>query len=278
MVYAYGKCFTAIACSTAIFAISSAYGQAQSCQTPGPSYSVTDSANFHKYVGRFYAPDGCSGTLISDDLFLTAGHCAVNTAGQPNLSIGQPVRFDFSANSEIPVVTEVLEAVDDGHYDYAVLRLSGRPGARYGFASLSRDPLQPGQETTAIGFVFGADVRGITTGYISADVFPAVDPLKWVSYTHGFGNGQSGSAMFNDRGDIVAVQSKFGCGALVSFNAPANYGSRVAALVNVSPILNSLAKPASNGTCRYTGPYCSNMPLCLLWYPPEPPGCTWTGQ
>src|SRR5215467_1959461 len=87
-------------------------------------------ARHERRVG-FLTGVGCSGTLISDDLFLSAGHC-----GWAN---NQTVQFDFqntaSGTARTPdsvTVSGVVESQNDANFDYAIVRLNGSPSREFG--------------------------------------------------------------------------------------------------------------------------------------------------
>jgi V8-like Glu-specific endopeptidase len=80
----------------------------------------------------------CSGTLISENLFLTASHCIDSTITQKFAVFG----YEKAAGSADLLPQEafkIAEVIEDGNasvLDYAILRIEGNPGAKYGFTPI----------------------------------------------------------------------------------------------------------------------------------------------
>ena len=65
--------------------------------------------------------EGCSGTLIADDLVITAAHC-------PQVRKGATVQFNYEVD-ETPDIFHVEKVLEKGRYlDYKIFRVSGNPG------------------------------------------------------------------------------------------------------------------------------------------------------
>jgi hypothetical protein len=164
-------------------------------------------------VGRIRGTTPCSGTLIARDLFLTAAHC---------LSGGAPLALDVEFNAEkLPGTTtqedalsrhDVLEVVEDGFrqsqfLDYAILRLSGTPGDRFGVAEL--EPLRPaeGHLITVIQHPKG-EAKQVDVGHIlrydAAELYMLYADLS----TDG---GTSGAGILDDEGRLVGVHRGRDC-------------------------------------------------------------------
>lgn len=123
----------------------------------------------------------CSGTLIADDLVLTAGHCFTapgTDAGAAGALTCQNTRFVFKYYREAPgqlaaitaadvfscaeVITAVVRTNPDGtRQDYAFVRLDRSASPRFTPAEIARTnaPTQVGQSITVIGFGSGIPAK-----------------------------------------------------------------------------------------------------------------------
>lgn len=123
------------------------------------------SARYFEQAGNVSGQGWCSGTLIDDDLFLTAGHC-LDPADSgpwklPREKDGLPLRpaelareftvqfrFEKTPADELAFENSAdvlrLEEYSPTNPDYAILRLSGHPGANNGVARISVSDSRPG--------------------------------------------------------------------------------------------------------------------------------------
>ena len=108
----------------------------------------------------------CSGALVSENVFLTAGHCfdvadvnkqtGSNFTSMNALCGAMQVRFNFQLSGGVPTpvasqptfaCSQILDQRDGNGHDYALIQLTGSPGTQFGFldADLNRpiedDPL-----------------------------------------------------------------------------------------------------------------------------------------
>ena len=170
----------------------------------------------------------CTGTLISANRFLTAGHCV--DAG----TVGEFVSFNFerAANSTALLtqthvqITAVLED-DVGGVDYAILQLQGTPGNTFGIAPVATADPANGTAITIIGHPQGQP-KQIEAGSVASRSgnnlrYGNVDTL----------GGNSGSGILNNQGQVVGVHTLGGCTATGGTNA----GTRIARIRQVSTIL-----------------------------------------
>ncbi|MCB9603559.1 MAG: trypsin-like peptidase domain-containing protein [Sandaracinus sp.] len=200
----------------------------------GPTVDFVD--HRERAVGQVF-PIGCTGTLISENLFLTAGHCI-----RRNTVRDDAVRFNYQNDAlgvpqtvDTYAIEEVVE-VDNGGFDYAILRLEGSPGDTWGFTPVSGFAARAGSAVTLIQHPAGNPkvVDGGTLAY---------DPTGRITYgdldTLG---GSSGSGVLQDAtGFVVGVHIQRGC----TSSGGANVAEPMLDLLDVSPTLRDVAFDAS---------------------------------
>lgn len=170
----------------------------------------------------------CSGSLISANRFLTAGHCVDAS------TVGQFVSFNFerAANSTslLPQthvrITAVLEDAPGG-VDYAIVQLEGTPGNTFGISPVATADAAVGAAITLIGHPAGQpkQIEAGTVASRSGDFlrYGNVDTL----------GGSSGTGILNSAGQIVGVHTLGGC----TSTGGTNSGPRIARIRQVSSIL-----------------------------------------
>lgn len=188
----------------------------------------------HEGAVGYHATNGCSGTLISDDLFLSAGHC--------EYEVGHVVQFNYQYDpsrklrTRHPVqVIEVLEQENNASYDYAIVRLSGKPGQMFGHARLANRDEVPGDTVALIGHANAAP-KTVHTGPVIAN--PTAGLLNWFSYTVDTDGGSSGSGVLSMDGYLIGVHTDEGCNT--SSNPGGNRGMRLSQLMPRSPTLRQV--------------------------------------
>jgi hypothetical protein len=194
----------------------------------------------------------CTGTLIADDLFLTAGHCLDN-ADTPSFQLPREkggarleppemarefvvqFRFEIPAVASAPSYANSAEVVrlEEHHRsnpDYAILRLKGHPGFFNGVARIAPRETQPGHpiallqhpraQPMKIGAGLVAQLSATTIGYDTIDTL----------------DGSSGAGILDGMtGKLVGLHTTGGCAA---DGSGVNFGATVGALSSVSPIVH----------------------------------------
>jgi hypothetical protein len=194
-----------------------------------PTYFVA----YHESRVGYHVDLGCSGTLISDDLFLSAGHC--------DYAVGHTVRFDYqiAPNGTARAtrdfnVTAVLEQEDNGTWDYAIVRLANSPGREYGHASIAAVDPPAGSRVTIIGHPAGR-AKEIHAGPVFD--FPGG---TWFRHQIDTVGGNSGSGVLNDHGQLVGIHTDAGCGVTTPIGG--NRALRMSQLIPHSPTLTALTR------------------------------------
>jgi V8-like Glu-specific endopeptidase len=170
----------------------------------------------------------CSGTLISANTFLTAGHCVDST------TVGDYAVFNYErAAGSTALLTQSPFRVDAvledavGGVDYAIVRLAGSPGTTFGIATVASADPATGAAATIIGHPQGLPKK-IEAGTISS----------FSGNTIRYGNidtlgGNSGSGIIDSQGRVIGVHTNGGCTA----SGGVNYGMRISRIRAVSSIL-----------------------------------------
>lgn len=176
-------------------------------------------------VGHFRVQFGgqtsaCSGTLISENVFLTAGHCVdvnrVNNqlgssfANQAALCASTQVVFNFQNVGGSPASSQpsfgcasIIQSSDTSGYDYALVQLTGSPGQTFGFLEADfRRPVEDDPITIIhhpslmVKKVSTDTIRDVTNRHI-----------KHRADTQG---GSSGAPIIVD-GRIIGIHERGGC-------------------------------------------------------------------
>jgi hypothetical protein len=213
--------------------------------------------------GRRY----CSGTLIADNLFLTAAHCfdpmpqsssdvkvpRKNGTNEPisreEIAKNMHVSFNYQENVagilRAETIVPVEGFVEDGWggadgengVDYAILRLFGNPGQAFGHMRIATQDV-PGNGMLCIISHPQQDNNRNIKRIIGGPVF-AVEPPTGRKIIHRLDTevGSSGGPILESpQGPLVGIHTNGGC-----LTHGYNYGMRIGALLEVSPILRDLA-------------------------------------
>lgn len=200
-----------------------------------------------------------SGTLISQDLFLTAGHLFDQTGGgwnrplqngtsnvispqeiATNMHVNFNYQFDPAGNLRPEQSFAILQLVEYriGGVDFAVVRLAGNPGTTFGFSQISPADASVGDIAAVIGHPAGVPKRieaGPVTGLTAAQVlYDDIDTLG--------GNSGSGVLRASD-GALIGVHTNGGC---TTAGTGANFGAPISAVISNSASVRGIL--AGGGT------------------------------
>lgn len=215
----------------------------------GPSWDVQDVERYDGTLGvtrafvakherrvGYHVGPGCTGTLISDGLFISAGHCGY--------AVNDVVRFDYQVDANgvarAPrdyLVTQIVEQEWNFTYDYAIVRLGGNPGREYGHAAIAAvDP--PVGSRVAIIQHPARERKKLHAGPVLDYSSPV--GTNWFRHQVDTVGGSSGSGVLNTDGQLVGIHTNAGCATSTPIEG--NSALRMSQLVPHSPTLQALVR------------------------------------
>jgi V8-like Glu-specific endopeptidase len=213
-------------------------------------------------LGSAYADPGnvadvrwCTGTLISHNLFLTAGHCfdqnpfgwrvpRIDGTDDPippdEIASRMHVNFNYQVDPDGTLRTEAefdIEALVEyrlGGLDFAIVRLAGTPGTSFGIGRIATSDADVDDMLAIIGHPAGVPKRveaGRVTEFDGDRIrYNDIDTL----------GGNSGSAIWHSpSGDIVGVHTNGGC---TTSGTGSNFGVRISRIREESPTVRALGR------------------------------------
>lgn len=215
-------------------------------------------ASIYDNPGNVAGVRWCTGTLISNDLFITAGHCFDQTGGgwqrpringttniipPSEIATNMSVEFGYQRAPDgtvrTPTSVAVVELVEYrlGGLDFAIARLTGTPGTTWGFTRIAQADAAVGDMLCIIGHPAGQPKR-IEAGPLTS--FEA-ERIRYNDIDTLGGNSGSGILRASD-GRIVGIHTNGGCNAQMTGS---NFGMRISSLLNASPTLRNLPTTTS---------------------------------
>lgn len=176
----------------------------------------------------------CTGTLISENLFLTAAHCIDGTTLN-DFAVFNYQKVRGSTDLQTQEHVKIVEVVEQGlnGLDYAVLKLEGTPGATHGFSRINAREIELGHLLTIIQHPSGNPKKvdvGHRSGSRGADYMTYGD-LDTEP-------GSSGSGVLDQVGQLVGVHTNGGCTPTAGDNA----GVLMTKIAEASPTIRALAQ------------------------------------
>jgi V8-like Glu-specific endopeptidase len=220
---------------------------------------VNNLASLYTNPGNVSGQRWCTGTLVANDLFLTAGHCFDQTGGgwerpringtsniipSTEIATRMQVNFNFqvdpSGNPRAEASFPISQLIEYrlGGLDFAIVRLGGSPGATFGTTPIATNDANVGEMLCIIGHPAGQRKR-IEAGPALA---PSGNQVRYNDIDTLGGNSGSGVLRASD-GRIIGVHTNGGCGPTSPGAGGNNFGMRITSVIASSPTLQTLTQP-----------------------------------
>ena len=194
----------------------------------------------------------CTGTMISNNLFISAGHCfdqnpsgwvvprangTMNPIAPAEIATNMRVNFNYQRDASGNLRTETSYAVTElveyrlGGLDFAIVRVASNPGTTWGTTGVAQNDAAQNDMLCMIQHPAGLPKR-IEAGPLSDFVgdlvrYNDIDTL----------GGSSGSGILGPNGTIVGIHTNGGCQANMTGH---NFGVRISAIRAASPTIQNL--------------------------------------
>lgn len=144
----------------------------------------------------------CTGFLVGKSILLTNSHCLpVNVSACPNIL----AEFGFetgSIGSEVIECVKLLKSSDD--LDYALLKLRGEPGVKWGYLTLLANEESNGTNTMFVIQHPAGKVKHIAIQQCQA-IMNSADSNVEFWHTCDTEGGSSGSPVFDEGNNVVGI-------------------------------------------------------------------------
>ncbi|MFP2906672.1 trypsin-like serine peptidase [Pyxidicoccus sp. 3LFB2] len=188
----------------------------------------------------------CTGSLIAENLVLTAGHCFSSTADALNYEAVFDYQVDTAGTPRTPWVFPIVEGLEDstGGIDFAVVRLASNVGNTFGSLRLGDRLPTTGELLRIIQHPRGLMKKHHQGSYASR---AANGSLQYVDVDTD--HGSSGSPVLSTHGDVVGVHTHGGC----TSTGGSNSGSSMVDIYDNSTVIPALVHFEAGGNLTSLG-------------------------